>query len=147
MSCRWNSASWLAAVFWTAFLLQGCSRSVERIFDCASADGEKVASFYRVFGGGAAGWQLMRVSLRREEETFEADDFIFEMSHGYDVRLEWSDSQSLVIGYPDTARVEKKPGSEADSVAISLRMLASVDGSFADSEDAGCFGSGAALDR
>lgn len=139
MSWRGRLASWLAVLL-GALVAQGCPQSVEQIFECASRDGERIASFYRVFGGGAAGWQLMRVSVRPKAEPFDADDFIFEMSHGYDVRLEWQDSQNLLIGYPGTARIEKTPGAVAEGVDISLRPFDSADGTFVNPEEAGCIG-------
>lgn len=105
-------------------LLAGsCNRldTVELLLDCESPAGENLASFYRIYGGGAAGWQLLRVSIRANTQPFDADSFVFQMTHGYDVRMQWQGEHHLRLQFPSEARV--------DSVVpvLSIRELVRID--------------------
>lgn len=76
----------------------------EVYFECASPDRQRIASFYREYGGGAAGWQYEHVEVRSPDDA--APSVVLTLKQGYDVTLEWLSSDSLRIGYPSTARVD-----------------------------------------
>ena len=114
-----------------ALSLTACSET-RRVFDCASPNGQLIATFYTIGGGGAAGSLDEYVSVRPSTSKFDENDWVFTLTHGYDVRLSWTGPQSLEIGYPDSARTSISPTKRAD-VAINVVPLPSNGGSLADS--------------
>ena len=119
------------------FLLASCGDSVEVLMECPSPSGDLVASFYRVMGGGAAGWQLFRVEVRRREDQLK-NDAAFEMQHAYGVRLEWSGDGMLTVGYPSSA-VSPRHEAQVLGVKIEATPYPSEKGTFAELGTAGCF--------
>ena len=99
----------------------------KRKFDCASPDGERIATFYIESGGGAAGYAYEYVSVRPSTSEFSGSRKAFMMGHGYDTRLTCSGPRSLEIGYPDSATVMDSP-STLENVRITLVPLPSRDG-------------------
>lgn len=89
--------------------LTGCEpNEVQRqaLLSCVSAEGVQ-ASFYRLYGGGAAGWQTLHVSV---QEKGAEPVVVLSMSRGYDVALRWESDTVLVVSYPQSARViDSKP--------------------------------------
>lgn len=131
---------WRRSFAYSVLLLLACSSTVEEITTCPSPQGQKVASFFRVYGGGAAGWQVLRVSIRRAGEPLKPDVFVFEMKHGYDTRLEWLSEDRLLVGYPNNASVESTTTS-ALGVEIAFKALPSREGTFTEPSTRGCVGS------
>jgi hypothetical protein len=117
--------------------LVSCGSSTEVLMECPSPSGKLVASFYRVMGGGAAGWQVFRVEVRKPKTQYGSDS-AFEMQYAYSVRLEWSGDESLTIGYPSSAGSVKHEAQSSD-VTIEAKPLPSQNGTFADPGIAGCF--------
>jgi hypothetical protein len=86
--------------------LSGSRGSVkqETFLECPSPDSRYTARFYREFGGGAAGWQYMHVTVR--ESGTSTSSVVLTLNRGYDVTLTWREDATLLIGYPDSARVD-----------------------------------------
>lgn len=82
--------------------------SRQDLLACASPSEATLAVFFREYGGGAGGWQYEHVALRARGSTEEK--VAFEMAHGYDVVLEWTAEDALVIQYPEEATVFNEPG-------------------------------------
>jgi hypothetical protein len=99
---RMGTSTPYAALAMTSLLI-GCGMSRETILECKAPDGEHIAEFYREYGGGAAGSQSEFVSVRRSDTSKR--QVVLEMDRGYDVRLDWTSANHLVITYPGTARV------------------------------------------
>lgn len=110
------------SVFAAAVLLLSCGRTVEVLLDCPSPDGTANATFYRVHGGGAAGWAFFRVSVRGSAEALRPDTYQFAMRHGYDVRLTWRSPSALLIEYPDQAAVDLQQ-EQVKSVGDARRLI------------------------
>ena len=81
-------------------------REVKGVVECPSPDGATIATFYVVAGGGAAGFQYGRVSLRPASSAFDPDEYVLQLQGGSDARLGWASSDSLVIEYPEGARLD-----------------------------------------
>ena len=88
----------------------GALEESEVFFECASPDGSKIATFYRVYGGGAAGYQYSRINIRNSDRPINLDSYSFSMSHGGDASIQWKTNKSLVIGYPKYADIQKATG-------------------------------------
>lgn len=126
----------------TALIMLTCTSCAEKhredILKCVSPDKVYVATFYREFGGGAAGWQQEYVSLRRIDGGKEK--VIFEMNHGYNIIFKWFSPMKLEIAYPDSARVhhweshfeEKLEGTKLLEWTTVLKPLQSKEGLFTD---------------
>ena len=80
---------------------------VER--EVASPDGARVARYYVVSGGGAAGYVDEYVDVRPRGEPFDpyADDPALLMTHGGGVTLTWRGPDRLVVEYPGWAGVSR----------------------------------------
>ena len=84
-----------------------------------------------------AGWQYEHVALRARGSTEEK--VAFEMAHGYDVVLEWTAEDTLVIHYPEEATVFNNPDRFTAQLAggdrpiqVTATKEPSRDGSFID---------------
>lgn len=111
-----------------ALLLAGCGNSEstrEDLLSCAYAGTETRAVFYRLYGGGAAGWQTLHVAIQSGDLKPEV---VLTISHGYDVVLEWQDKSALTISYPASASVVQFKQSFG-GVTIHLRPQDSKSGS------------------
>jgi hypothetical protein len=117
-----RTAQGLALVLLLTGLLLGCGREVRTIFECPSADGSLIASFFSVSGGGAAGWSTTRIGLRRKGEQFNPDQFVLEMTQGYDAHLTWSEPNTLSIGYPDSATIRHRSDSTDAGPLVELKL-------------------------
>lgn len=96
----------------------------QALLSCASAEGVQ-ANFYRLYEGGAAGWQTLHVSV---QEKSAEPVVVLTMSHGYDVALKWGSDRALVVSYPASARViESKPS--AARVKVRLKPVPDSNGS------------------
>jgi len=78
--------------------------SKEVFFECKSSDGKYIASFYREFGGGAAGFQYEYVAVVGNDDVVPV--VVMKLDGGYDVSLKWLGPEYLEIGYPESARVD-----------------------------------------
>src|SRR4051812_44117395 len=78
------------------------------ILTCDSPEAALQAVFYGRQAGGAAGSQEEFVSVRRHK-TDAKETVVFQMGHGYDVRLNWMSASRLVISYPRDAVVIGNP--------------------------------------
>lgn len=76
----------------------------EVYYECPAPGGNHVASFYREYGGGAAGWQYEHVAVRSPADA--TPSVVLTLKQGYDVTLEWFGPDELRIGYPSDARVD-----------------------------------------
>lgn len=92
-------------VILTISLISSCSREkhTEKYFSCVSPNGNYKATFYREYGGGAAGWQYLYVSIKEKNDKPSVN--VLKMSHGYSVSLEWLNEHELKIGYPSKASI------------------------------------------
>lgn len=111
-----------------ALLLAGCGNSEstrEDLLSCISPDTATRATFYRLYGGGAAGWQTLHVEIQSSDLKPEV---VLTMSHGYDVVLEWQDKSTLVISYPASAIVPQSKQSFGGGT-VQLRPQDSKSGS------------------
>lgn len=131
----------LKRFFFTILLLiffTSCGGHKERqdILKCISPDNMYVATFYREYGGGAAGWQQEYVSVLRTNGGKEI--VVLEMNHGYDIVLTWVSPRKLEIGYPDSARIDhwqshfdqKLKGLNLPNWTTELKPIKSEEGSF-----------------
>ncbi len=75
-------------------------------FECSSPGQQHVATFFVNSGGGAAGWQVEKVNVRRTDEVIDFEEFSFSMSHGYDLAIKWNDDLSLSVYYPHGADID-----------------------------------------
>ena len=89
--------------------------------EAVSPNGKKVATFYTISGGGAAGYVLTRLNLRPQNRKFsatkESDDFVFELRHGLDPSLQWQGNNRLKVVYEAGADTYRKL-SEKENVKI-----------------------------
>jgi hypothetical protein len=78
---------------------------VER--EVASPDGQLVARYSVIWGGGAAGYvqEVVEVRTRGDTAAPNEETAILDMDHGGDVTMRWLDSQHLEIVYPAWAGV------------------------------------------
>ncbi len=109
-------------------ILGGCGSTDstrEDILACKSRDGSLRAVIYRLFGGGAAGWQSFYVTVRHSTGPHVV---VLGMNHGYDVTLEWRDNSALHIGYPSSATVFESKPTYGDG-AVQIEPLPSTGGS------------------
>ena len=84
---------------------RGAAKSeTEVLLECHSPDGKGIAVFYREFGGGAAGWQYEVVTVHQPGDHNPSE--VLKLKSGYEITLRWIDPKRLVIGYPDSARVD-----------------------------------------
>ena len=108
-------------------MLASCAE--KEVLDVVSSpSGKYIARFYRVYGGGAAGYQFLRIDVRSRDEVFRYDDsHVFHMRHGYEVELKWTDDTHLVVGYPAKADVDKQETMKGD-VSIEYRPRSDLSG-------------------
>jgi hypothetical protein len=124
----------------SAGCLLACGSAEPRIvFECTSPSGNSVASFYSLSSGGAAGWAVLRISVRPGNHALDRDGHIFQMRHGYDAQVEWFSETDLVIRYPDTAEVDLTEPS-AGPVSVRYESLSSSQGLFSEGRAEGCAG-------
>lgn len=98
----------------------------QALLSCASAEGVQ-ANFYRLYGGGATGWQTLHVSV---QEKSAEPVVVLTMSHGYDVALKWESDTTLVVSYPASARViDSKPS--VAKIEVQLKPVPDSSGSLA----------------
>ena len=117
-----------SAILASVLVINGCGAdeiTVER--QVPSPSGSYIASFYVIAGGGAAGYVLLRVNVRKGTEPFKPyKGDIFEMRHAYEAGLTWPDDQHLVIVYPNVADIYKKEPKAGD-ISISYTPKPTVD--------------------
>jgi hypothetical protein len=119
-----------------AMFAAACGQVRQNMLQCSSPDGSHIATFYREYGGGAAGSQYEYVSVRKRSSDGEV--VVLELKRGYDSILTWLSPMHLEITYPDTARVDhwqswfafESSGNELREGTTTLRTLHSKDGSF-----------------
>jgi hypothetical protein len=123
--------------------------SRQDLLACASPNGTTVAVFFRELAGGAAGSQDQHVILRRADSAEE--HLAFGMGHGYDVVLEWTNDDALVIHYPEEANVYNwrerfnvTVVGRAKTVEVTLSQKAARYGSFVD-DTSRCAGGGRSI--
>lgn len=79
--------------------------------EVVSPDGQKVATFYVISGGGAAGFVMARVKISPKSQAFKSDladeDYVFEVRHENFVSMRWQDNYHLVISYDKSADVHR----------------------------------------
>ena len=89
--------------------------------EATSPDSKKVAAFYTISGGGAAGYVLTRLQIRPSNQKFSADkntdDFVFELRHGDDLGLRWQGNNQLKVVYESGANIHRQMN-EKDGVTI-----------------------------
>ncbi len=74
--------------------------------EIASPDGKSVATFYIIFGGGAAGYVNTRLQIRPKNQPFkENEKYVFDMSHSDEHQVEWKDNRHLIVVYPSDASI------------------------------------------
>ena len=132
-------AALLAVTVWQ------CTRPyVSRGFHYRSPDGQHVASFFGVGGGGAAGWADERVSVRPVDSNFDESQYVFAMEYGYEVCLRWLGPNRLVIEYPAGATVRKAEETVElrDRIHLEYESRVSAHGVF---HEPGCDGRGGKL--
>ena len=92
--------------------------------EAVSPDKKKVAAFYTISGGGAAGYVLTRLQIRPQNQKFSADkntnDFVFELRHGSDLDLQWQGNNRLKVVYESGADTYRQMN-EKDGVKISYQ--------------------------
>lgn len=99
-------------------VLAACAGENFRVLaSCRSPDSSLVATFYRRFGGGAAGWQRVGVQIHGPSEAPNANGAPFEISHWRQVRIHWTSTGGLEIVYPRGVEIWAQ-----DSVAGSVRV-------------------------
>lgn len=94
-----------------------------------SPDNRYVAAFYSISGGGAAGWVSMRVNLRKPADAFKINEYVFEMTRGYEGELSWKSASHLVVTYPAEAIVKQQEEKWKD-LTISYERKPSKGGMF-----------------
>jgi hypothetical protein len=82
------------------------------VLECPSPDGQFIATFFLIPGGGTTGVLATRLTLRRVQEWWKAGAAIMELVGGYEVRVKWLSARRLRVEVPDDARVAR-----ADPVA------------------------------
>ena len=92
--------------------------------EAVSPDKTRVATFYTISGGGAAGYVLTRLQIRPQSQKFSADkntnDFVFELRHGSDLDLQWQGNKRLKVVYESGADTYLQVN-ESDGVKISYQ--------------------------
>ena len=67
-----------------------------------SPQGEWIADWYQLSGGGAAGWSADYVRVRRMTDNFSvSSDYVFSIISGDQLELRWTSETELHIEYPD----------------------------------------------
>ena len=104
------SRNWRLLIFVLVMIapLSACERQQRTMLSCPSPDGRLVATYFALFGGGAAGWVIERIAIHPNGEVLDPDRFVFAMRHGVDVRLHWKAPDVLLIEYPDKTDIETK---------------------------------------
>jgi hypothetical protein len=112
-----------------AFLLSaaGCSGS-EELYpggELPSPDGQLVASFFALGGGGAAGWLFEYVSIRPSSEPPDAGlrEVVLQMNYGYEVCLNWRSNQHLEVSVPEGAGIHQQKTSLTLSRPITVSFF------------------------
>jgi len=90
--------------------------------ECRSPDGEFVATFFREYGGGAAGWQWFGVQVLPAQVQFRAGGAPFEARHVDKIQLAWTGRASLEVRY-SAGTVER---SRTEASGASIRYLDDV---------------------
>ncbi len=92
--------------------------------EAVSPDGKKVATFYTISGGGAAGYVLTRLNLRPKTQAWKptkaSNDYVFELRHGDDLDLQWQGNNKLNVVYEAGADTYDQLNSK-DGVKISYQ--------------------------
>ena len=104
MQRRWRSAAGTIALI--VALCAACGDTVDVLLDCASPDGQYIATFFMVRGSGVPGFLYTRLTLRRTRDSLTPDSYILQLAGGYDVRLAWLDARRLLVEFPDDARTD-----------------------------------------
>ena len=124
-----------------ALAVGGCggSGSVDVMFECASPGGEYVATVYRVATGERPNQRQMRLNVRPQSLSFDADMYSFAFRYGDDVILHWPDAWHLQITYPKHAQILRQERvlfgtsqtySSTDSLMMDYRERPSTHGYF-----------------
>ena len=115
--------TWFCRVFVALGLASasGCGYEVERLVECPSPSGRYTATFYRIYGGGAAGFQYLHVNVRPAAAPFDEQMYVLQLKGGYDARLIWNGDSALVVHYPSDARVDSAAPYAVLSDTLSVR--------------------------
>lgn len=105
-------------VLWVLYLFLVASTTTV-VQQLPSPDGRFIATYFINSGGGAAGWMYERVSLRQATNTFNKDDYIFQVSHS-EATLSWQDNRTLRVTYPADTNVQHQE-SNKDGITILYR--------------------------
>jgi len=81
------------------------------MFECASPDGQTIATLYRITDGPRQIDQQMKLNLRPSGSKLDSSMSSFAFRHGYDAIIRWRSDQLLEIEYP------------ADSVITTQEMV------------------------
>jgi hypothetical protein len=115
----------------------GVEAQLDRSTDCVSPGGTAVATFYIIFGGGAAGFQEEYVNVRAHGDTLRLTSPMANFGHVYDVRFEWPDDRHLTVRYPTGGRandfVRQVVLATGDTIALTFAVMPGVEGEFVDS--------------
>jgi hypothetical protein len=104
---------------------------------CPSPDGAVVAIFYRVFGGGAAGWQREGVTIQPSGQPLDPDESVLDLHSGFDVRMTWHDPDRLLVEYPNSARVDTMSEKYDVRTGLLKRVVRTVEISYSPVETPG----------
>lgn len=115
------NAKFLVMLLLGTMLLSSCldlgtdsSHDTEIDKEILSPDGKKVATFYIISGGGAAGFVNTRLQIRDKNKPFkENDSYVFDMSHADEHDFKWKDNRHLIVMYPSDASVSRSLPSQA----------------------------------
>lgn len=74
-----------------------------------SPNGEYVAEFFGLGGGGAAGWANQNLRIAEAGAEFKpGSQVVFKTRYGYQVCLRWLNDGGLLVEYPDEAEIVEK---------------------------------------
>lgn len=127
-------------------VINGCERigsRVDRVLECPSPNGHNVATFFRISGGGAAGFQDEYVSIRSANADFDPERaVVLHLGYGYQVRLTWEGNSLLRVEYPASASLRSAPveqlTTDGGTFQIRFSTLPDQSGIFIDPTTAGC---------
>jgi hypothetical protein len=89
-------------------LESACASTTTLLVSVPSPNGEIVADWYEVTGGGAAGWAVDRVCLRRVTEAFAAkSDYAFSASSAEPLKMRWLSNHELEVSYDRRGTIER----------------------------------------
>lgn len=96
----------LLAANFAVLLLAGCgTEKADVMFECASPDGAKVATLYRVSTGDRPGDTTMQLNIRPQGMALETGMHSFGFRHGYDAIIHWDSESAMRVDYPRGSEV------------------------------------------